>query len=94
MIGRFTGPGAFGGRLALPLIFTPVVFLALPVGNYVFVTLRRLITTSDLAEALSVDDRADAAAERVAQACADLEALGATATARRVPPSTPRGNVS
>lgn len=44
MIGRFTGPGEFGGRLALPLIFTPVVFLALPVGNYVFVTLRRLVT--------------------------------------------------
>jgi UDP-GlcNAc:undecaprenyl-phosphate GlcNAc-1-phosphate transferase len=44
MIGRFTGPGSFGGRLALPLIFTPVVFLALPVGNYVFVTLRRLLT--------------------------------------------------
>jgi UDP-GlcNAc:undecaprenyl-phosphate GlcNAc-1-phosphate transferase len=42
MIGRFTGPGSAGGRLALPLIFTPVVFLALPLGNYVFVTLRRL----------------------------------------------------
>jgi UDP-GlcNAc:undecaprenyl-phosphate/decaprenyl-phosphate GlcNAc-1-phosphate transferase len=48
MIGRFTGPGAAGGRLALPLIFTPVVFLALPVGNYVFVTLRRLITRQQL----------------------------------------------
>lgn len=43
MIGRFTGPGSAGGRLALPLIFTPVVFLALPVGNYVFVTVRRLV---------------------------------------------------
>lgn len=42
MIGRFTGPGSAGGRLALPLIFTPVVFAALPVGNFVFVTLRRL----------------------------------------------------
>lgn len=43
MIGNFTGPGIAGGRLALPLIFTPVVFVALPVGNFVFVTLRRLI---------------------------------------------------
>jgi UDP-GlcNAc:undecaprenyl-phosphate GlcNAc-1-phosphate transferase len=43
MIGRFTGPGAAGGRLALPLIFTPIVFLALPIGNFVFVTLRRLV---------------------------------------------------
>jgi UDP-GlcNAc:undecaprenyl-phosphate GlcNAc-1-phosphate transferase len=42
MVGRFTGPGSAGGRLALPLIFTPVVFAALPVGNFVFVTLRRL----------------------------------------------------
>jgi UDP-GlcNAc:undecaprenyl-phosphate GlcNAc-1-phosphate transferase len=42
MIGRFTGPGSAGGRLALPLIFTPVVFAALPVGNFIFVTLRRL----------------------------------------------------
>jgi UDP-GlcNAc:undecaprenyl-phosphate/decaprenyl-phosphate GlcNAc-1-phosphate transferase len=42
MIGRFNGPGAAGGRLALPLIFTPIVFLALPLGNYVFVTIRRL----------------------------------------------------
>jgi UDP-GlcNAc:undecaprenyl-phosphate/decaprenyl-phosphate GlcNAc-1-phosphate transferase len=42
MIGRFTGPGAAGGRLALPLIFTPIVFAALPVGNFMFVTLRRL----------------------------------------------------
>lgn len=42
MIGRYTGPGSAGGRLALPLIFTPIVFLALPIGNYVFVTLRRI----------------------------------------------------
>jgi UDP-GlcNAc:undecaprenyl-phosphate GlcNAc-1-phosphate transferase len=42
MIGRFTGPATAGGRLALPLIFTPVVFAALPIGNFVFVTLRRL----------------------------------------------------
>jgi UDP-GlcNAc:undecaprenyl-phosphate/decaprenyl-phosphate GlcNAc-1-phosphate transferase len=42
MIGRFTGPGEAGGRIALPLIFTPVVFAALPVGNFIFVTLRRL----------------------------------------------------
>ncbi len=42
MIGRFTGPGSAGGRLALPLIFTPIVFAAIPVGNFVFVTLRRL----------------------------------------------------
>ena len=42
MIGRFTGPGSAGGRLALPLIFTPIVFAAIPVGNFIFVTLRRL----------------------------------------------------
>lgn len=42
MIGRYAGPGAGGGRLGLPLIFTPVVFLAIPLGNFVFVTLRRL----------------------------------------------------
>jgi UDP-GlcNAc:undecaprenyl-phosphate GlcNAc-1-phosphate transferase len=42
MIGRFAGPGSAGGRIALPLIFTPIVFAALPVGNFVFVTLRRL----------------------------------------------------
>ena len=44
MIGRFNGPGAAGGRVALPLIFTPIVFLALPVTNFVFVTLRRLLS--------------------------------------------------
>jgi UDP-GlcNAc:undecaprenyl-phosphate GlcNAc-1-phosphate transferase len=43
MIGRFTGPGSAGGRLALPLIFTPIVFLALPIGNFVFVTTRRML---------------------------------------------------
>jgi UDP-GlcNAc:undecaprenyl-phosphate GlcNAc-1-phosphate transferase len=43
MIGRFTGPASASGRLALPLIFTPIVFIALPIVNYVFVTLRRLI---------------------------------------------------
>lgn len=42
MIGRFPDPIA-GGRVGLPLIFTPVVFLALPVGNYVFVTIRRFL---------------------------------------------------
>jgi UDP-GlcNAc:undecaprenyl-phosphate GlcNAc-1-phosphate transferase len=42
MIGRFTGQESAGGRLALPLIFTPIVFAALPVGNFLFVTLRRL----------------------------------------------------
>ena len=42
MIGRFNGPGAAGGRVALPLVFTPIVFLALPVTNFVFVTMRRL----------------------------------------------------
>jgi UDP-GlcNAc:undecaprenyl-phosphate GlcNAc-1-phosphate transferase len=41
LIGRFTGPGASGGRIALPLIFTPIVFAALPVGNFLFVTARR-----------------------------------------------------
>lgn len=44
MIGRYNGPGAAGGRVALPLIFTPIVFLALPVTNFVFVTMRRLFT--------------------------------------------------
>jgi UDP-GlcNAc:undecaprenyl-phosphate GlcNAc-1-phosphate transferase len=43
LIGRFTGPGASGGRIALPLIFTPVVFAALPVGNFLFVTARRYL---------------------------------------------------
>jgi UDP-GlcNAc:undecaprenyl-phosphate GlcNAc-1-phosphate transferase len=43
MIGRFNGPGDAGGRVALPLIFTPIVFLALPVTNFVFVTGRRLL---------------------------------------------------
>lgn len=42
MIGRFNGPGAAGGRLALPLIFTPIVFLALPLTDFAFVTLVRL----------------------------------------------------
>ncbi len=42
MIGRFTGPGSAGGRLALPLIFTPIVFLAVPLTNVALVTLRRL----------------------------------------------------
>lgn len=44
MIGRFNGPGAAGGRLALPLIFTPIVFLAVPLTDFSFVTLRRLAT--------------------------------------------------
>jgi UDP-GlcNAc:undecaprenyl-phosphate GlcNAc-1-phosphate transferase len=48
MIGRFTGPGSAGGRLALPLIFTPVVFLALPLGNFMFVTLRRFLNRQHL----------------------------------------------
>lgn len=43
MIGRYNGPGAAGGRLALPLIFTPIVFLAVPLSNVAFVTLRRLM---------------------------------------------------
>ncbi|MGH2759337.1 MAG: glycosyltransferase family 4 protein [Actinomycetota bacterium] len=42
MIGRYNGPGAAGGRLALPLIFTPIVFLAVPLTNVALVTLRRL----------------------------------------------------
>jgi UDP-GlcNAc:undecaprenyl-phosphate GlcNAc-1-phosphate transferase len=42
LIGRFNGPGAAGGRLALPLIFTPIVFLALPLSNVVFVSMQRL----------------------------------------------------
>jgi UDP-GlcNAc:undecaprenyl-phosphate GlcNAc-1-phosphate transferase len=48
MIGRYSGPGAAGGRVALPLIFTPIVFLALPVTNFVFVTLRRLFAGRQL----------------------------------------------
>jgi UDP-GlcNAc:undecaprenyl-phosphate GlcNAc-1-phosphate transferase len=51
MIGRFNGPGAAGGRVALPLIFTPIVFLALPVANFVFVTLRRLFAGRPLMKA-------------------------------------------
>lgn len=42
LIGRYNGPGAAGGRLALPLIFTPLVFLAVPLTNVALVTLRRL----------------------------------------------------
>jgi UDP-GlcNAc:undecaprenyl-phosphate GlcNAc-1-phosphate transferase len=44
VIGRFNGPGAAGGRLALPLIFTPIVFLAIPITDVLFVSLRRLGT--------------------------------------------------
>jgi UDP-GlcNAc:undecaprenyl-phosphate GlcNAc-1-phosphate transferase len=42
LIGRYNGPGAAGGRLALPLIFTPIVFLAVPLTNVALVTLRRI----------------------------------------------------
>jgi UDP-GlcNAc:undecaprenyl-phosphate GlcNAc-1-phosphate transferase len=42
LIGRFNGPGSAGGRLALPLIFTPIVFLAIPLTNVALVTVRRL----------------------------------------------------
>lgn len=42
LIGRYNGPGSAGGRLALPLIFTPIVFLAVPLTNVALVTLRRL----------------------------------------------------
>jgi UDP-GlcNAc:undecaprenyl-phosphate GlcNAc-1-phosphate transferase len=42
LIGRFNGPGSAGGRLALPLIFTPIIFLAVPLTNVALVTLRRL----------------------------------------------------
>jgi UDP-GlcNAc:undecaprenyl-phosphate/decaprenyl-phosphate GlcNAc-1-phosphate transferase len=44
IIGRFNGPGAAGGRLALPLIFTPIVFLALPITDALFAIVRRLAT--------------------------------------------------
>ena len=42
LIGRYNGPGSAGGRLALPLIFTPIVFLAVPLTNVALVTLRRI----------------------------------------------------
>jgi len=42
MIGRFSAPGFAAGRVGLPLVFTPVVFLALPLGNFVLVTIDRL----------------------------------------------------
>jgi UDP-GlcNAc:undecaprenyl-phosphate GlcNAc-1-phosphate transferase len=51
MIGRFNGPGSAGGRVALPLIFTPIIFLALPVTNFVFVTMRRLFAGRPLMKA-------------------------------------------
>ena len=51
LIGRFNGPGAAGGRVALPLIFTPIVFLALPVMNFLFVTVRRLLAGRPLMKA-------------------------------------------
>jgi UDP-GlcNAc:undecaprenyl-phosphate GlcNAc-1-phosphate transferase len=42
LIGRFNGSGASGGRLALPLIFTPIVFLAVPLTDVALATVRRL----------------------------------------------------
>jgi UDP-GlcNAc:undecaprenyl-phosphate/decaprenyl-phosphate GlcNAc-1-phosphate transferase len=42
LIGRFAGPAGAGGRLGLPLIFTPIIFLAIPLVNVALVTLRRL----------------------------------------------------
>ncbi len=44
MIGRFSGPGAAGGRLALPLVLTPIVFLALPITDLLFAVVRRVAT--------------------------------------------------
>jgi UDP-GlcNAc:undecaprenyl-phosphate GlcNAc-1-phosphate transferase len=44
MIGRYNVTGPAAGRVALPLIFTPIVFLALPVTNFVFVTVKRLFS--------------------------------------------------
>jgi UDP-GlcNAc:undecaprenyl-phosphate GlcNAc-1-phosphate transferase len=41
-VGRSTTPGAEGGRLALPLVFTPIVFLALPVTDTLFAYVRRV----------------------------------------------------
>lgn len=44
LVGRFSGPVAAGGRLALPLVFTPIVFLALPITDVVFAVVRRVAT--------------------------------------------------
>src|SRR5439155_1866277 len=43
-VGRTTIPGASGGRLALPLVLTPVVFVALPITDVLFAIVRRLAT--------------------------------------------------
>jgi len=42
LIGRFSASGASGGRVALPLIFTPIVFLAVPLTDVALATVRRL----------------------------------------------------
>ncbi len=44
VIGRFAGPPSAVGRVALPLVFTPIVFLALPITDVVFAVVRRLAT--------------------------------------------------
>jgi UDP-GlcNAc:undecaprenyl-phosphate GlcNAc-1-phosphate transferase len=43
-VGRSTIPGASEGRLALPLVLTPIVFLALPITDVAFAVVRRLAT--------------------------------------------------
>ncbi|HVE91120.1 MAG TPA: MraY family glycosyltransferase [Actinomycetota bacterium] len=44
VIGTFNGPGSAGGRVALPMVFMPIVFLALPITDLVFAVVRRLAT--------------------------------------------------
>jgi UDP-GlcNAc:undecaprenyl-phosphate GlcNAc-1-phosphate transferase len=43
-VGRSTTPGASGGRLALPLVSTPIIFLALPITDVLFAVVRRIAT--------------------------------------------------
>ncbi|HVL80950.1 MAG TPA: MraY family glycosyltransferase [Actinomycetota bacterium] len=44
VIGRFAGTPEAVGRVALPLVFTPIVFLALPITDLLFAVFRRLAT--------------------------------------------------
>lgn len=44
VIGRYAGPPSSVGRVALPLVFMPIVFLALPIADLVFAVVRRVAT--------------------------------------------------
>lgn len=44
VIGRYAGSSGSVGRVALPMVFTPIVFLALPITDVLFAVVRRLAT--------------------------------------------------